>query len=147
MTHCFYGYGHAPFYLFGFRFGTLLAPQKAHKSKPWEASARSPEFYCWKLTFGAKSRKSSPDALGHRRSGYRILTVILIVGTPGCKYPGVVAGNFSLIFCAQARGFHRFLVFFIASSSLFVIISWVLRPGLFCSTLHYLVDTTFQNTT
>ena len=35
----------------------------------------------------------------------RIETVVLIAGPPGCEYPRVPPGVFSLIFCAQVHGF------------------------------------------
>ena len=43
----------------------------------------------------------------------RMQTVILIVGPPGCEYPGCARcpGALSLSFCAQAHGFSHILLF------------------------------------
>ena len=48
----------------------------------------------------------------------RIETIVLLGGPPGCEYPGV-ARLFSLIFCAQAHGFKRLLLFADVSPSFF----------------------------
>ena len=52
----------------------------------------------------------------------RMTIVVLIAGPPGCEYPGVVPGVLSLVFCAWAHGFERFLVFFEGSSWFFVVV-------------------------